>query len=68
MSNEQLTPAQRVEKIREEMAAAAQAGVASTSVDGVSVTQMSAADRKIALDEAKKATVDRVPLFFMRWK
>ena len=50
------------------MAKAAVSGVQSTSVDGVSVTKMSAADRKLILDELKKSEVTEFPIAFAKWK
>ena len=58
----------RVEELREAMLQNAVNGVASTSVDGVSVTRQSNADLKIALDEAKKTTVKQFPFCMMKWR
>ena len=58
----------QVEQVLNAMTKAAVSGVQSTSVDGVQVTKMSAADRKVLLDELKKSSVDQVPMFFAKWK
>ena len=62
------TPQERVAQLEKALSDGAAAGVQATSVDGVSVTKMSSADRKIALDEAKKAAVTKFPLFMTKWK
>ena len=58
----------RAEQVLDAMAQAAVSGVQSTSVDGVSVTKMSASDRKIILDEVKKSEVTEFPIAFAKWK
>lgn len=58
----------KVERALDSMAEAAISGVQSTSVDGVSVTKMSASDRKILLDELKKTEVNQFPIAFAKWK
>lgn len=57
-----------VEQALDSMAQAAASGVASTSVDGMSVTRMSASDRKIILDELKKSEIKKIPITFCNWK
>lgn len=59
---------ERSERVLDAMAKAAVSGVQSTSVDGVSVTKMSAADRKLILDELKKSEVTEFPIAFAKWK
>lgn len=61
-------PAPSVAELQNRLATAARDGVQSQSVDGVSVTRQSNADVKIAVDEAKKAAVDRIPMTICRWK
>lgn len=64
-----LNPCQpSVEQALNSMAQAAISGVQSTSVDGMNVTRMSATDRKILLDELKKAEIKRFPISFFNWK
>ena len=58
----------KVERALDSMAEAAISGVQSTSVDGVSVTKMSASDRKILLDELKKTEVNQFTIAFAKWK
>ena len=62
------TPQERVAQLEKALADGAASGVQSTSVDGVSVTKMASADRKIALDEAKKAAVKKFPILMKKWK
>ena len=67
--NENPNPPQNpVEQALDAMASAAVSGVQSTSVDGMSVTKMSASDRKVLLDELKKAEIKKFPISFFNWK
>lgn len=59
---------EKVEKIREGLISSASKGVAATSVDGLSVSFQNNADRKVALDEAKKAAVKNFPMTFCKWR
>lgn len=43
-------------------------GVQSVSVDGMSVTRQSAADKIAILEELKKSQVKKIPMFQARWK
>lgn len=62
------TPQNPVEQALDAMAQAAVSGVQSTSVDGMSVTKMSASDRKTLLDELKKSEIKQFPISFFQWK
>ena len=62
------TPEEQIEQLRIEMVNTAAAGVQSMSVDGMSVQKMSSSDKKLALDEAKKATVKQFPISFFKWR
>ena len=62
------TPKEQIEQLRNEMVNTAAAGVQSMSVDGMSVQKMSSSDKKLALDEAKKATVNQFPISFFKWR
>ena len=66
--NNTQTPEQQVEQLRNEMVNSAAAGISSVSVDGMNVQKMSSSDKKLALDEAKKATVNQFPIFFFKWR
>lgn len=66
--NNTQTPEQQVEQLRNEMVNSAAAGISSVSVDGMNVQKMSSSDKKLALDEAKKATVNRFPISFFKWR
>ncbi len=65
---EEKTPEQRVQELQSAMASDAAGGVNSMSVDGVQVSKQSNADRKIAIDEAKKAAVEKLPIRFLGWR
>ena len=62
------TPEQQIEQLRNKMVIAAEQGVQSVSVDGMNVQKMSASDKKLALDEAKNATVKQFPIAFFKWR
>lgn len=62
------TPEEQIEQLRNEMVNSAAAGVQSVSVDGMNVQKMSASDKKLALDEAKNATVKQFPIAFFKWR
>lgn len=62
------TPEEQIEQLRNEMVTAAEQGVQSVSVDGMNVQKMSASDKKLALDEAKNATVKQFPIAFFKWR
>ena len=62
------TPEQQIEQLRNEMVTSAEQGVQSVAVDGMSVNKMSASDKKLALDEAKKAAVKQFPIAFFKWR
>lgn len=62
------TPEEQIEQLRNEMVNSAAAGVQSVSVDGMNVQKMSASDKKLALDEAKNATVKQFPIAFLKWR
>lgn len=57
-----------VDTLRQKIADAAQSGVVSTSVDGVSVTLMNASETAKALEEVKKSEVKRFPFMMSKWK
>ncbi len=62
------TPEEQIEQLRNEMVNSATDGISSVSVDGMNVQKMSSSDKKLALDEAKKATVNRFPISFLKWR
>lgn len=62
------TPEEQIEQLRNEMVNSAAVGVQSVSVDGMNVQKMSASDKKLALDEAKNATVKQFPIAFFKWR
>lgn len=62
------TPEEQIEQLRNEMVNSAAVGVQSVSVDGMNVQKMSASDKKLALDEAKNATVKQFPISFFKWR
>ena len=63
-----VTPDQQIEQLRNDMVNSASKGVSSITVDGMNVQRMSASERKVALDEAKNASVNQFPIAFFRWK
>lgn len=62
------TPDDQVKQLQDKLINAASDGVQTVSVDGMTINRQTAADRKIALDEAKKNAVKRLPVFFFKWK
>jgi len=67
-SNTPSTSAAPVQTARETLLRNTVSGVASTSVDGMTVTRQSVADAKTALDELKLAEIKRFPFFVFKWK
>lgn len=57
---------QEIKKARQKLAQTD--GVQSVSVDGMSVTRQSAADKIAILEELKKSKVTKIPMFMARWK
>lgn len=57
-----------IQALEKSIAQSAASGVQSSSVDGVSVTQMSLSDRVNALKELKKSQVARFPMMMAKWK
>lgn len=62
------TPDEQVKQLQSQLINSASDGVQTVSVDGMTINRQTAADRKIALDEAKKNAVKRLPVFFFKWK
>lgn len=62
------TPDDQVKQLQDKLINAASDGVQTVSVDGMTINRQTAADRKIALDEAKKNAIKRLPVFFFKWK
>lgn len=67
MSEKSASPAD-IQALEKSIAQSAASGVQSSSVDGVSVTQMSLSDRVNALKELKKSQVARFPMMMAKWK
>lgn len=66
--NQNVTPDEQVKQLQSQLINSASDGVQTVSVDGMTVNRMTAADRKIALDEAKKNAVKTFPMAFFKWK
>ena len=66
--NQKVTPDEQVKQLQSQLINSASDGVQTVSVDGMTVNRMTAADRKIALDEAKKNAVKTFPMVFFKWK
>lgn len=66
--NQNVTPDEQVKQLQSQLINSASDGVQTVSVDGMTVNRMTAADRKIALDEAKKNAVKTFPMVFFKWK
>lgn len=62
------TPDEKVKRLQAEMINSAADGVQSFSVDGQSVQNMTAQDRKLTIDEAKKAALKNFPIAFFKWR
>ena len=62
------TPEEKVKRLQAEMINAAADGVQTVSVDGMTVHNMTANDRKLAIDEAKKASLKKIPIAFFKWR
>lgn len=62
------TPEERVQRLQAEMINAAADGIQTVSVDGMTINNMTANDRKLAIDEAKKASLKKLPILFFKWR